>query len=136
MTYVLDTNTISFLMRGDPAVTRQLIARARTDILLAQPAIAEIEYGMARLPRSARRTKLRETADLLLAELGRAVWTDHVSRAFGEIKANLEQRGVRIEDLDVAVAAHARAIGATLVTDNAAHMNRIPGLRVENWRLA
>lgn len=56
-----------------------------------------------------------------------------VSYAFGKTKANLEQRGVRLEDFDVAVAAHALALGATLVTDNVSDMSRIRGLRVENW---
>lgn len=121
-------------MRGDPIVSRRLTSHPRSDVLLPQPAIAEIEYGLARLPRSRRRARLRETFDLVLAELSRASWTDEVSQMFGEIKANLERLGVRLEDLDVAVAAHARALGATLVTDNVSHMTRIPGLVVENWR--
>ena len=42
MKYVLDTNTLSFLMRGDEAVTRRLAASPRTDVLLPQPVVAEI----------------------------------------------------------------------------------------------
>jgi tRNA(fMet)-specific endonuclease VapC len=57
-----------------------------------------------------------------------------VSQAFGSVKADLERRGVRIEDFDAAVAAHALALDATLVTDNVAHMSRVTGLRVANWR--
>lgn len=75
MKYVLDTNTISFLMRGDPRVTERLASRDRTDVVLPQPAVAEIAYGLARLPRSARRKKLRETFDLVRAQLRRAEWT-------------------------------------------------------------
>ena len=48
-----------------------------------------------------------------------------MSRAFGAIKADLERRGTRIEDFDVAVAAHAVALEATLVTDNITHMKRV-----------
>lgn len=133
MKYVLDTNTVSSLMRGERAVCGRLTSRARSDILLPQTAIAEIEYGLARLPRSARQKRLRRRFDLVLADLGRVEWTDDVSRAFGEIKADLERRGAPIEDLDVAVAAHALATDATLVTDNVSHMGRIRGLRIENW---
>lgn len=71
----------------------------------------------------------------MLAELGRVEWTDAVSRAFGEIKAGLKRRGTRLEDFDVAMAAHALASGATLVTDNVSDLERIQGLRLENWRL-
>ena len=134
MIYLLDTNTVSFLMRGDPAVRDRLLAHSRSDVCLCQPVLAEIEYGLARLPRSARRARLRQRFDTLVVELARLEWTDAVSRAFGEIKADLERRGIRIEDFDAAVAAHAVGLGATLVTDNKAHLGRIKSLAVENWR--
>jgi tRNA(fMet)-specific endonuclease VapC len=51
---------------------------------------------------------------------------------FGRITTILERRGTRIEDFDAAIAAHALAADATLVT-NLGHMVRIPGLRVEDW---
>lgn len=57
-----------------------------------------------------------------------------MSRAFGQAKADLERRGVRIEDFDVAVAAHALACQGRLVTDNVEHMKRVRGLELENWR--
>ncbi len=133
MKYLLDTSTVSFLMRGEPAVRDRLTSHARTDVFVCQPVIAEIEYGLARLARSARRTRLRARFDLFLEELACAPWTDDVSRAFGATKADLERRGERLEDFDVAVAAHALAIGATVVTDNVAHMARVKGLFVENW---
>ena len=66
----------------------------------------------------------------------RVEWTDAVSHAYGSIKAALERRGSRIEDFDAAIAAHAVALGATLVTSNIEHMARISGLRVEDWNVA
>lgn len=134
MKYVLDTNALSFLMRGDPSVSRALTSRSRTDVLLPQPVVAEIEYGLARLPRSKRKRRLRRRFEVFLSELQRTHWTDEVSRAFGQTKANLERRGIRIEDFDVAVAAHALALKATLVTENVDHMKRVRGLKVDNWR--
>ena len=135
MKYVLDTNTLSFAMAGDPAVTERLLSHPRTDVLLPQPVIAEIEYGLARLPKSHKKDRLQERFGDFLEEMERAPWTDEVSRTFGTVKADLERRGVRLEDFDVAVAAHALALDATLVTDNLDHMARISGLRVENWRV-
>ncbi len=134
MKYLLDTNMLSYLMRGDPAVSESLMARSRTDVLVPQPVIAEIEYGLARLRDSKRKRRLRERFTVLTGELRRAAWTDEVSRAFGEIKADLERRGVRIEDFDAAIAAHAVALEGTLVTENLGHMGRVHGLRLENWR--
>jgi tRNA(fMet)-specific endonuclease VapC len=132
--YLLDTSTVSFLMRGEPSVRDRLTSHARTDIFVCQPVIAEIEYGLAPLARSARSTRLRARFDLFLEETGCAAWTEEVSRAFGAIEADLERRRVRLEDFDVAVAAHAVAMGATVVTANVKHMSRVRGLVVENWR--
>ena len=84
--------------------------------------------------RSARASRLRRHFDLFREELVRVSWTDDVSRAFGRIKSDLERKGARLEDFDVAVAAHAVAARATLVTDDVDPMGRVSGLRVANWR--
>jgi tRNA(fMet)-specific endonuclease VapC len=130
VTYVLDTNAVSALMKGRAAVVERLAATERAGVAVPQPVLAEIAFGIERLPRSKRRTAL---FDLISAELPRAEWTDGVSQMYGRIKASMERRGTRIEDFDAAIAAHALALGATLVTANLGHMMRVPGLRVEDW---
>jgi tRNA(fMet)-specific endonuclease VapC len=133
VTYVLDTNAVSALMKGTPAVVERLAASAPAEVAIPQLVLAEIAFGIERLPRSKRRTSLQARFDLVSAELPRAEWTDAVSQAFGRIKAMLERRGTRIEDFDAAIAAHALSLEATLVTANLDHMVRVPGLRVEDW---
>lgn len=134
--YVLDTNAVSALMKGTPAVVDRLTALAPDEVAIPQPVIAEIAFGIERLPRSKRRTFLQARFDLVSAGLRRVEWTDAVSLAFGRTKALLERRGTRIEDFDAAIAAHALALEATLVTANLDHMIRVPGLRVEDWSRA
>jgi len=133
VTYVLDTNALSALMKGSAAVVERLAATAPANIAIPQPVLAEISFGIERLPRSKRRAALQARFDLISAELPRAEWTDAISRMFGRIKATLERRGTRIDDFDAAIAAHALALDATLVTANLGHMIRVPGLRVEDW---
>lgn len=133
MTYVLDTNAISALMKGSAAIVERFAATEPAQVAVPQPVLAEIAFGIERLPRSKRRSALQARFDLLCAELPRAAWTDDVSQTYGRIKAGLERRGARIEDFDAAIAAHALAPRATLVTANVDHMTRIPGLRVEDW---
>ena len=133
MIYLLDTNAVSGLMKGSETVVERLAATKPADVAVPQPVLAEIAYGIERLPRSKRRAALQSRFDLISAELPRAEWTDVVSRMFGRIKAILERRGTRIEDFDAAIAAHALALDATLVTANLGHMVRVPGLRVEDW---
>ncbi|MGH9361852.1 MAG: PIN domain-containing protein [Thermoanaerobaculia bacterium] len=133
MKYVLDTNAVSALMRGEPRVVERLRAATRRDVAVPQPVVAEIAYGIERLPRSKRRDALQERFDLVRTELARAPWTDSVSEHFGVVKAALERRGERIEDFDAAIAAHALAEGAVLVTANLDHMVRVPDLTIEDW---
>ena len=133
MIYVLDTNAVSALMKGSPSVVERLAATAPADVAVPQPVLAEIAFGIERLPRSKRRASLQARFELISAELPRAEWTDAVSQMFGRIKATLERRGTRIEDFDAAIAAHALALEATLVTANFDHMLRVPGLRIEDW---
>jgi tRNA(fMet)-specific endonuclease VapC len=120
-------------MKGSPTAVERLAATQPGDVAVPQPVIAEIAFGIERLPQSKRRAALQARFDLVCSELPRAAWTDEVSRMYGRIKASLERRGTRIEDFDAAIAAHALALGATLVTANLDHMTRIPGLRIEDW---
>jgi tRNA(fMet)-specific endonuclease VapC len=133
MKYVLDTNVLSELMKGDPRALSRLRSVGRSEVAIPQPVIAEIEYGLQRLPKSKRRQALQARFDLLRAELPRSQWTDTVSERFGQIKATLERQGRRIEDFDAAIAAHALADGSVLVTANLKDMVRVPELDVEDW---
>jgi len=136
MKYMLDTNAVSALMKGDPRVLERLRRASKKDVSVPQPVIAEIAYGIERLPRSKRKDALRQRFDLVRGELQRAAWSDEVSEAFGVIKANLEKKGTRIEDFDAAIAAHALAEGAVLVTANVDDMVRVSGLAIEDWSAA
>jgi tRNA(fMet)-specific endonuclease VapC len=131
--YVLDTNAVSALMKGDARVVAKLRASNKGEAAIPQPVLAEIAYGIERLPRSKRRSLLEDRFELVRGELARSPWTDTVSDQFGVIKATLEREGRRIEDFDAAIAAHALAEAAILVTANLRDMTRVPGLKVEDW---
>jgi tRNA(fMet)-specific endonuclease VapC len=128
---VLDTNTVSALMKGHPAIAARMIATTRADVGITQVTVAEIEFGLHHLPASRRRRLLQEQWNVISPELIRLPWDDQVSRAFGERKARLEKAGNRMSDFDLAIAAHAIAHGAIIVTaDECFDRLRI---RRENW---
>ena len=131
MKYLLDTNTVSALMRGAPAVAARLAKIPRADIAISQVTAAEIEFGLRYLPASRRRRLLQAQWEAIGSELIRLPWDDPVSRAFGVHKARLARRGRPMSDFDLAIAAHAIAFGLIVVTADAA-FGRL-GIRRENW---
>jgi len=133
MKYILDTNVVSAFMKRDSRVTTRLHALAVADVAVPQPVLAEIAFGIERVPVSKRKDALRKSFDYIRPVLPRAAWTDAVTDAFGRIKAKLEKIGQPLEDFDVAVAAHAVAHGAILVTANVNHMARVDDLEIEDW---
>ncbi len=133
MKYILDTNAVSALMKGEEPIIQRLKKESKNDVYVPQPVLSEIAYGIERLPKSKRRESLQERFELIRSELQRIEWTDDVSARFGVIKATLEKKGQRIEDFDAAIAAHAHALDAVLVTANMDDMVRVPGLLVEDW---
>jgi predicted nucleic acid-binding protein len=96
---VLDTNAFSALMRGESGAVQRLTSLPRDRVLVPQPVVAELAYGLERLPSSKRKTALEARFELLARELRRATWDDAVSRSFGRVKAQLERKGTPIEDL-------------------------------------
>jgi len=129
--YLLDTNTVSALMRGDLSAATRVAATPREDVAISQVTAAEIEFGLRYLPASKRRRALEAQWSAIGSELVRLPWSDEVSRRFGERKARLEKAGRRMSDFDLAIAVHALAYGLTLITaDRAFERLRLPR---ENW---
>jgi tRNA(fMet)-specific endonuclease VapC len=129
--YLLDTSTVSALMKGQPAVAARLVGSPRGDVAISQVTVAEIEFGLRYLPASRRRRLLQEQWEAIGAELLRLPWDDQVSRTFGESKARLERAGHRMSDFDLAIAAHAMAFGLIVVSDDAAFART--GVQRESW---
>ena len=68
-----------------------------------------------------------------LAPLEVLPFDEAAMRHYGPLRSELERSGQPIGALDTLIAAHALALGATLVTDNVREFERVPGLTVENW---
>ncbi|MGH9338669.1 MAG: type II toxin-antitoxin system VapC family toxin [Acidobacteriota bacterium] len=131
--YLLDTNIVSALMRGERQVQERLLKENPGSVYLAQPVIAEVRYGLARLPRSRRRAARADRFELLAGAIPRANWSDEVSAIYGTVKTALELYGERLEDFDIAIAAYALALDVTLATRNEKHFTRISDLKTESW---
>lgn len=129
---VLDSNTISYYFRGDPAVVPRLQALRPAD--LGVPAIVEYElrYGLLRLPVEAAAPRLAALAELL-APMQLLPFDSACAAAAARVRAELEAAGTPIGPHDTLIAATALRYQATLVTRNEREFARVPGLQWVNW---
>jgi tRNA(fMet)-specific endonuclease VapC len=128
--YALDTNTLSYFLRGEGEVSRRL--RAVNADLLGLPSIVayELSYGLKRIGAGPRRVA---ELDLLLAAMVPLAFDAAAAEIASQIRVGLENRGETIGSFDVLIAATAIAHNAVLVTRNRREFERVPLLRVEDW---
>ena len=130
--FMLDTNTASWLMKGQPNVVARLKAATPDSVCLSAVTEAELLYGVAKRPEA---KKLRAAVDELLTAIDILPWTGATARRYATIRADLERRGRPLGALDLMIAAHAVEQDATLVTSDRA-FDAVPWLRVEDWTAA
>lgn len=128
--YLLDTNVLIAVSRGNEEIRGRLSGIPLNQLLLSAVVLGELEFGAEKSAYGDHsRARLAEVTELLvLVPLDR-----EAARRYGPIRAQLERRGTPIGANDLWIAAQALALGATVVTDNEREFRRVPGLRVENW---
>ena len=117
MTYLLDTNAISDLMRAVPRIENWMAGLDRGDRVVTCTIVrGEILFGIARLPPDRRRTELEETGRQFLAIVRCEPVPERAADFYAAVKLARRQRGLALDENDLWVAATALALGATLVS--------------------
>jgi tRNA(fMet)-specific endonuclease VapC len=132
--YLFDTDILSNLLRRMPSTT--LIAKLASvppeQQFTSSITLGELVYGAYKL--GTRGAALLERLEkTLLPNLPILPFDATAARRYGEVRADLEQRGLPIGDADLRIATIALVRDFTVVTGNFRHFQRVPGLRVENW---
>ena len=129
--YMLDTDTVSYLVRGKtPALDAHVAAVSPKHLCISAVTRGELLYGL-KLKDGAHR--LAQLVDQFLLRVPCLPWDEAAATHFASIAAALHQAGKPIGSLDAMIAGHAMATGAVLVTNNGRHFSRVAGLAVENW---
>ena len=126
---MLDSNTLSYLFRAHPLVSRRVASAAMSTLCISSIVEAELRYGIARRPRA---TQMRHGMEQLLARLEVLPWTSATAKRYGLLRTELEAKGKPLSLFDTLIAAHALEADAVLVTSDRA-FGRVEGLRVEDW---
>ncbi|CAA9276982.1 MAG: VapC toxin protein [uncultured Chloroflexia bacterium] len=130
MTFLLDTDTCVFWLRGRASIREHVAVVGPQAISVSIITVAELRYGAACSNQPAANEQAINAFTSGIHVLG---VDDGIVAAFAMIKAGLRQQGMLIEDFDLLIAATAHTHGLTLVTNNVAHFGRVPGLLLENW---
>lgn len=129
-THLLDTNVISRLMKEPVGKTAQRLAQLGDDRICTSIVVAsELRFG-ASLRASAR---LTDAVEQVLGAVPVLPMDQPVDEHYADIRNQLQRNGTPIGPNDLLIAAHARALGLTIVTENEHEFRRVEGLSVENW---
>ena len=127
---LLDTNICIYIINmRPPQVAAHFDGLVYGDVAVSSITGAELAFGVAKSG-SARN---QDALEKFLAPLEVLPFDAAAMVAYGTLRAQMQARGQPIGALDTLIAAHALALGATLVTNNLAEFGRVPGLACENW---
>ncbi len=131
--YMLDTDTCSYIMkRSHPQVIKRLRGVPVSDVCMSVVTKAELLYGAEVSPR---RSQDAAALAAFLPYVEGLEFPDDAALHYAQIRADLKKRGALIGANDLLIAAHARCLGLTLVTNNTGEFGRVTGLSIENWTL-
>ncbi len=125
--FMLDASACIHVLRGlAPFDTLP----ARNETAVSSLVAAELWTGVEKSNSRERKRSLEIFLDLFsIIDFG-----SDDARHFAEIRADLERKGTLIGPMDLLIAAHARRLGASLITRNAREFKRVKGLKVQVWK--
>jgi tRNA(fMet)-specific endonuclease VapC len=126
---MLDTNTVSQLLKAHPGVARRMVAAPLSSLCISSITEGELLFGLAKRPDAKR---LHVAVRELLRRVDVLPWDSTIAERYGTIRADLERRGKTLAPLDLLIAAHALGADAILVTNDRA-FRQVAGLHLEDW---
>jgi tRNA(fMet)-specific endonuclease VapC len=127
--YMLDTNTVSHLLKGHPAVARRVVAAPMAALCISAITEGELLFGLAKRPDAKR---LHLAVREFLRRVDVLPWSSTAAEHYGIVRTRMERQGTTLAPLDSLIAAHALSIGAALVTNDRA-FGQVTDLPLEDW---
>jgi|TARA_B100000745_G_scaffold54235_1_gene32172 tRNA(fMet)-specific endonuclease VapC len=129
--YMLDTNTASYIIKGEPvAIRERLLGLPMVNICISAITEAELLRGVAKKPES-KRLAIAVNEFLLRVEI--LSWDSLAAKTYAELRTACEREGKPLGSMDMLIAAHSKAEGVVLVTNDKAFYNIEHMLMLEDW---
>ena len=132
MRYLLDANAVIALLNGTTSpIARRIRRYAPRDFGVSAVVVHELYYGAFKSQRVEKNVARVDALQFPVLE-----FDQEDARQAGEIRAHLASKRTPIGPYDLLIAGQAKARKLTLVTHNTTEFTRVPGLRVEDWKVA
>ena len=128
--YLLDTDTVIYSLKGEPAVEKNLREHFHDPMKMSVITLMELYYGAHKSQKIASNLAKIKTLEISFQIIP---ISEESAEIFGMIKAQLEKAGSPLDDFDLIIASCALSNNLMLVTKNVRHFQRIEGLKLTNW---
>ena len=125
---VLDTDTISYYLRGSHSVKEQFLLH-QDELASTSVNYAELVFGLKKRDNK----KYLPLVELMFDNIKVYPFDKKVAKLFGVLKAKMQNEGIVVADMDLMIASIAIANGETLITNNLGHFSKIEMLDVLSW---
>ena len=131
MKYMLDTNIIIYAKsKKSEEILKRFKKYSPHDMCISSMTLAELEYGVEK---SSKPTQNRLALMVFLSNIEVMPFECKAASEYGRIRSNLEKKGQLIGANDMLIAAHAKSLSLTLITNNTREFSRVEGLMLEDW---
>lgn len=127
--YILDTNTVSFIIRNHPVVIQHMVSIPPSSVFISAITEGELRFGLEKRPEAKR---LFMAVQEFLRCVDILPWSSSVAQTYAAVRAKMENNGSVLSSLDMLIAAHAINVEYILVSNDKAFI-QVPNLKLEDW---
>ncbi|RZA09473.1 MAG: type II toxin-antitoxin system VapC family toxin [Proteobacteria bacterium] len=127
--YMLDTNTVSYLLKGHPAVVRRVVETPMSALCISAITEGELLFGLVKRPEAKR---LQVAVQEFLRRVDVLPWNSAIADFYSISRVDLEKQGKTLAPLDLLIASHALGTDAVLVSSDKA-FSQLATLNIEDW---
>lgn len=129
--YMLDTNTVSFLIKEQqPILAQRMVQKGMERLAISAVVEAELLWGLAKKSQS---PLIHQRVTAFLAQVEVLAWDRAVAQSYAKLKQSMHTDGLNLATADMLIASHAYALGLTLITNDQAFFKLQPLLDVQDW---
>lgn len=126
---MLDTNTVSFIIRNHPVVIQHMVSIPPSSVFISAITEGELRFGLEKRPEAKR---LFMAVQEFLRCVDILPWSSSVAKTYAAVRAKMENNGSVLSSLDMLISAHAISVKYILVSNDKAFI-QVPNLKLEDW---